>query len=268
MKSRKVFIVTTLLTIGMLGLSVSSCNIQGPQGEQGVEGPKGDNGKDGIDGKDGTSIIRGNEAPLNDLVNVGDSYINIDTWDYYVKYSTGWIKKGNIKGETGNDGKPGIDGIDGADGTNGEDGTSILTGQGIPSNELGKTGDSYIDTDTWSFYVKEKYGWTLKGNIKGDAGSEGKPGLDGTNGNDGKDGQTPFIGDNGNWWIGNKDTGISVTPTTYIPAIFKIMMEQLYIHFSMKKEATLFIMGLLQLDKAIMMAKKNYHILSLVGINL
>ncbi len=27
-------------------------------------------------------------------------------------------------------------------------------------------------------------------------------------GEDGKDGLTPFIGENGNWWIGEKDTGV------------------------------------------------------------
>ena len=30
-----------------------------------------------------------------------------------------------------------------------------------------------------------------------------------TNGKDGADGQTPFIGENGNWWIGSVDTGVS-----------------------------------------------------------
>lgn len=37
----------------------------------------------------------------------------------------------------------------------------------------------------------------------------GKDGKDGKDGADGKDGLTPFIGSNGNWWIGDKDTGIS-----------------------------------------------------------
>ena len=33
-------------------------------------------------------------------------------------------------------------------------------------------------------------------------------GSDGEDGTDGEDGQTPFIGENGNWWIGSVDTGI------------------------------------------------------------
>ena len=30
-------------------------------------------------------------------------------------------------------------------------------------------------------------------------------------GADGQDGKTPFIGENGNWWIGDTDTGVSAT---------------------------------------------------------
>ena len=37
------------------------------------------------------------------------------------------------------------------------------------------------------------------------AGADGADGKDGT---DGKDGETPYIGSNGNWWIGATDTGV------------------------------------------------------------
>ena len=40
---------------------------------------------------------------------------------------------------------------------------------------------------------------------KGEQGPKGDPGTPGQNGNDGL---TPFIGDNGNWWIGTTDTGV------------------------------------------------------------
>lgn len=42
-------------------------------------------------------------------------------------------------------------------------------------------------------------------------GKDGKNGTNGVNGKDGasgKDGNTPFIGENGNWWIGGTDTGV------------------------------------------------------------
>ena len=43
----------------------------------------------------------------------------------------------------------------------------------------------------------------------GQNGQDGQNGQNGQNGQDGQDGLTPFIGDNGNWWIGTTDTGIA-----------------------------------------------------------
>lgn len=42
-------------------------------------------------------------------------------------------------------------------------------------------------------------------------GATGKDGQDGAPGKDGSDGLTPYIGENGNWWIGETDTGIAAT---------------------------------------------------------
>ena len=42
----------------------------------------------------------------------------------------------------------------------------------------------------------------------GTNGKDGINGVDGKDGSDGKDGNTPFIGENGNWWIGEIDTGV------------------------------------------------------------
>ena len=42
----------------------------------------------------------------------------------------------------------------------------------------------------------------------GSDGSDGRDGRDGKDGEDGEDGLTPFIGSNGNWWIGAADTGV------------------------------------------------------------
>jgi hypothetical protein len=53
-------------------------------------------------------------------------------------------------------------------GNKGSDGTSVLTGEGIPSNTSGIDGDSYIDTITWDFYLKVSGAWVKKGNIKGE----------------------------------------------------------------------------------------------------
>lgn len=41
---------------------------------------------------------------------------------------------------------------------------------------------------------------------------------------DGKDGLTPFVGDNGNWWIGEKDTGVIAAASASIPAKSLVML--------------------------------------------
>lgn len=48
--------------------------------------------------------------------------------------------------------------------------------------------------------------WLLS--LKGETGQNGVDGKDGANGKDGVDGITPTIGANGNWFIGDTDTGM------------------------------------------------------------
>ena len=48
--------------------------------------------------------------------------------------------------------------------------------------------------------------------VAGPAGSQGLPGSNGqpgSSGQTGNNGQSPYIGNNGNWWIGSSDTGVS-----------------------------------------------------------
>lgn len=67
---------------------------------------------------------------------------------------------------------------------------------------------SYDEGGTWtSLKVKA----TGANGADGKDGEDGKDGVDGENGADGapgKDGLTPYIGENGNWWIGDTDTGV------------------------------------------------------------
>lgn len=44
----------------------------------------------------------------------------------------------------------------GQTGAPGKDGTSFHTGNGVPSDSLGRDGDSYLDLDTWDFYTKNE----------------------------------------------------------------------------------------------------------------
>ena len=143
------------------------------------------------------------------------------------------------KGADGIDGKDGIDGADGIDGKDGTDGKDGIDGKNI---EVQKT-DLYIQ---WRCEGGEWQNLVALTDISGPAGQNGVAGqngktpefrvdeamlqwryvgdevwlnlydistlkgLDGTagqSGADGKDGNTPFIGENGNWWIGDTDTG-------------------------------------------------------------
>lgn len=62
-------------------------------------------------------------------------------------------------------------------------------------------------------YVGEEYWKDLVdlADLKGDRGPAGKDGVDGAPGKDGADGITPHIGENGNWYLGEADTGVKAS---------------------------------------------------------
>ncbi len=81
------------------------------------------------------------------------------------------------------------------------------------------------ETGEWEVSYDEGQTWTSLGvkatgdkGDKGDPGQDGADGKDGAPGKDGKDGLTPFIGENGNWWIGEKDTGMKAAADAAVPA--------------------------------------------------
>ena len=83
------------------------------------------------------------------------------------------------------------------------------------------------ETGEWEVSYDEGQTWTSLGvkatgdkGDKGDPGQDGADGKDGSDGKDGKDGLTPFIGENGNWWIGEKDTGVKAAADAAVPAGF------------------------------------------------
>lgn len=172
-----------LLVLGLCVFGLTAC------GEVGPEGPKGDPGIPGEPGQDGRGV---------ESITLTNTEGNVDT--YTITYSDGSTSTFTVTngedGSQGIQGEPGQDGhtpvitissdgywvIDGvktdikAEGQKGEDGSGVLTGNGVPSNDLGKDNDSYIDLETFNFYVKENGVWKLKGNIKGQDGNDG---LDG-----------------------------------------------------------------------------------------
>lgn len=146
-------------------------------------------------------------------------------------------------GADGIDGKDGVNGNDGINGTNGKDGingTNGVNGKDGKNIEIQKD-DLYI---RWRYAGGEWQNLVALADISGPAGQNGKTpefrvneamlqwryvgdevwlnlydlstlkGRDGEAGQDGasgKDGNTPFIGENGNWWIGGTDTGVKAT---------------------------------------------------------
>lgn len=197
---RKVSIIISALAL----FSLVSCS--------GTNGKDGLNGKDGVNGQDGISIV---SIELTDTEGLEDTY----TITYSDNSTSTFVVTNGEDGAQGIEGEPGKDGhtpvveinengywvIDGEvteilakgekgeEGAPGKDGTSCFNGSGEPLVTLGNDGDSYIDTDTWDFYVKVEGVLIKKGNIKGD------------------DGSTPNIniGENGNWFIDGVDTDVS-----------------------------------------------------------
>lgn len=94
----------------------------------------------------------------------------------------------NIKGPQGATGPKGDTGATGANGAKGDKGD---TGPQGPQGEKGDTGPQ---------------GMTGPQGLQGPQGLKGDQGAQGPQG---EPGATPYIGSNGNWWIGDTDTGVS-----------------------------------------------------------
>ncbi len=97
------------------------------------------------------------------------------------------------KGDTGATGAQGIQGVAGVDGREVEFQKSATHIQWRYKTDN--------NNDTWKDLVELSA-------LKGDTGATGQTGAKGEKGDTGADGQTPYIGTNGNWWIGETDTGV------------------------------------------------------------
>ena len=151
-------------------------SIKGEKGDQGEKGDKGDTGEQGQQGEKGEKGDTGEQGPKGDTGAQGQQGEKGDKGDTGATGSQG--PKGDTgeqgpkgdKGDTGEQGPKGDTGEQGPQGDKGNDGASVLIGQGEPSAEDGKNGDSYVDTESFNYYVKENGVWILKGNLTGSAG--------------------------------------------------------------------------------------------------
>lgn len=134
-------------------------------------------------------IARGLASKANNSIEgikVGGSPYIGDNGNWYVWDSgTSAYKDSNIK----------------AEGVNGEPGKGIVSIERTSGTGEAGTTDTY--TITYTDNTTSTY------NVYN--------GKDGKNGTDGTDGITPSIGKNGNWYIGDVDTGISATGYTTVP---------------------------------------------------
>ena len=182
---------------------VALSELRGAAGEAGKDGANGENGADGKNGINGTN---------------GKDGIN------------------GVDGKDGADGKDGINGKDGIDGKDGVNGKSIevqraathiqwryeggewqdLVAIADITGPAGQKGADGANGKTPEFRVNES---TLQWRYTGDEiwlnlyDLSALKGLDGEDGVAGKDGNTPSIGENGNWWIGETDTGVKAAGT-------------------------------------------------------
>ena len=201
---------------------VSLTELRGAAGENGKNGTNGKDGSNGADGKNGINGTNGKDG-----INGTDG-------------------KNGINGTDGKNGKDGADGTNGKDGINGKNievkrTTEYIqwryegdewqnlvaiaditgpTGQKGADGANGKTPEFRVNESTlqWRYTGDEIWlnlydlsvlkGLDGKDGINGKDGADGKDGTNGQNGSDGVDGNTPFIGENGNWWIGETDTGV------------------------------------------------------------
>ena len=99
----------------------------------------------------------------------------------------------------GPQGEKGEKGDTGKKGNKGDDGDSGKDGEGVTVVNVEKITSGLVDTYTIYFSDGTNTTFTVTNGEKGDKGDKGNPGYNG---------DTPYIGKNGNWWIGKQDTGI------------------------------------------------------------
>ena len=114
------------------------------------------------------------------------------------------------QGETGPQGPAGQDGADGTDGITphiGDNGNWFLGDEDTGKPSRGEQGPQGLKGETGEQGPQGIQGEQGPQGLKGDTGETGPQGPAGQDGTDGTDGITPTIGENGNWYLGETDTG-------------------------------------------------------------
>ncbi len=186
---------------------------QGPVGPQGEDGPRGVQGPIGPQGVSGVYVGSG-DMPEGYNVQVdptGDAAVRM-TVGSVVTLPEGAEATAEI---TGTPEAPVLNlGIPrGAKGSRGEQGDSGPQGEIGPAPSIGIGSVDVSATGAARVYITKGADGKILLNLVVPQGEQGERGLNGADGADGKDGAnglTPYIGANGNWWIGDADTGTKV----------------------------------------------------------
>ena len=185
---------------------------------------QGATGKTGQDGKDGVTPHIGDN---------GDWFIGDQDTNLPSRGVQGPQGEPGKDGDRGPKGDPGTPGQQGADGKDGKDGKAFaiaktftskadMSSDGLTDGDFVMIASEVGDPDNASMYLwngtEFKFIADFSGaqGVQGPKGEDGKqgpqgdpgqPGQQGAPGAPGKDGVTPHIGNNGNWYLGDQDTG-------------------------------------------------------------
>ena len=133
-------------------------NIKGEKGEKGDQGEKGEKGDQGEKGEPGSQFYCDAGDPGPAAGRDGDYFLNLESWDLFLKLGGAWTKVGNIKGEQG---------------VAGQAGAAFFADAGDPDNNFGKDGDVYVNINSWDFFTKLNGSWVNFGSIRGEKGEAG-----------------------------------------------------------------------------------------------
>ena len=157
-------------------------------------------------------LVGWNTLNTNSIVTMDDSfeypYIG-DNGNWFLNGEDSGIPATGIPGQTPNIGPDGNWWI-------GDFNTGIqaqgITGANGEVPYIGENGNWFVNGEDTGISASGQAGPKGDKGDDGANGANGAPGANGANGaqgEDGKDGLTPHIGPNNNWWIGDKDTGVS-----------------------------------------------------------
>ena len=232
MKKGKLFMPLALLFVSSFMVLASCSPKEGPQGEQGVPGEKGDKGDAGVSI---TGVSKTSSDGLVDTYTItfSDGTKTTFTVTNGKDGAAGAAGAAGAQGDKGDKGDQGDKGDKGDQGDKGDKGDKGDTGNGIESIAIAnETASGYTLVITYTNGQKVNLNVSKNKGIKSIALESSLPNAEGrmvdtykitytddsvqtftvTNG---KDGLTPYIGDNGNWWIGDLDTNVSAYGDNY-----------------------------------------------------